>query len=162
MKILWKSHPTKPEMNGQTEHVARELATVAIGYGQAEACPLPRYGTDEYLQMKAEQAAQVKGPAPGDVVPPGTPSGTAEWGVKDKGPSSLSTVQVWKRVSSGEVTWYAAPPDDCPESVRRRFEELKGANDAAVNAGQLIEAKSKQYSREQVEKTARWGAIFGK
>ena len=44
MKIRWTSHPSKPELNGTEQHVAREFAIVACGYGQAEYCPKIRCG----------------------------------------------------------------------------------------------------------------------
>jgi hypothetical protein len=52
MRILWKSHPYKPELNGTIEHVARELATVAVGYGQAEYAPYKNY----IERLQAEEA----------------------------------------------------------------------------------------------------------
>jgi hypothetical protein len=61
MKILWKSHPTKPELNGITEHVARELAVVACGYGQAE---LIRFAnSQERLKAASEEFAVKQAPS---------------------------------------------------------------------------------------------------
>ena len=61
MKILWKSHPTKPELNGTTEHVAREFAIVACGYGQAEVVRFANAA--ERLKAASEEFAQKQPPA---------------------------------------------------------------------------------------------------
>jgi hypothetical protein len=57
------NHPSDKTKNGTVEHVAREFATVCIGYGQAEPVRDPRRGTNEYLEMrKAEEANRKPGP----------------------------------------------------------------------------------------------------
>ena len=61
MKILWKSHPTNPAKNGTTEHVARELAVVAVGYGQAELIRFANAG--ERLKSLSEECAIAQPPA---------------------------------------------------------------------------------------------------
>jgi hypothetical protein len=43
MQVKWLHHPTCPELNGTTEHVAREVATIAIGFRQAEFVPYKSY-----------------------------------------------------------------------------------------------------------------------
>lgn len=63
-KVKWLSHPVDPSKNGTTEHVAHELAVIACGYGQAELCPRPNYGTPEYLAERAETATGTLGKAP--------------------------------------------------------------------------------------------------
>ena len=52
MKIRWTSHPSKPELNGTEQHVAREFAIVACGYGQAEYCPKTRCGFEGESAVK--------------------------------------------------------------------------------------------------------------
>ncbi len=60
MKIKWLQHPNNPAKNGTTEHVARELAVVAVGYGQAE---LIRFANAaERLRAASEEFAQSQPP----------------------------------------------------------------------------------------------------
>ena len=58
MKILWTNHPTQPTKNGTTEHVAREFAIVAVGYGQAEVVRFANAG--ERLKAASEEFAQAQ------------------------------------------------------------------------------------------------------
>jgi hypothetical protein len=61
MKILWKNHPYNSAKNGTTEHVARELAVVAVGYGQAE---LIRFANAaERLKAASEEFAITQPPS---------------------------------------------------------------------------------------------------
>src|ERR1700729_3935264 len=59
-RIKWLDHPTDKTKNGTVEHVAREFATVACGYGQAEHVRDPRRGTNEYLEFRATEEANRK------------------------------------------------------------------------------------------------------
>jgi hypothetical protein len=59
-RILWIQHPTKPELNGTTEHVSRELAAVAVGYGQASHAPYK-----SYVERLNEESKKPRTPQPG-------------------------------------------------------------------------------------------------
>jgi len=52
MKIRWTSHPSKPELNRTEQHVAREFAIVAVGFGQAEYCQKTRCGFEGESAVK--------------------------------------------------------------------------------------------------------------
>jgi hypothetical protein len=122
MKILWKHHPLKPELNGTTEHVSRAFADVAVGYGQAEVCPKPNYGTPEWLQERWEQSARAV-PQPGEtnVCVEGV-----QWGVQPAiAGYKWSKVMVIKKVLS-EVFYFALPPSDCPLPIVQQYWDLVG------------------------------------
>ncbi len=99
MYILWKKHPYKPELNGTKEHVARSLGEVAVGYGQAELCPRPNYGTPEWA---AERAADEKGIAPAVVA----------WGIhRNLNTSRPSIVGRCSREVCGTLRFEGRPED---------------------------------------------------
>ena len=62
MKIKWLSHPNKPELNGTEQHVARELAHVAIGYGQAGTLPTAETWDKRISEMEG-RASRCRRPA---------------------------------------------------------------------------------------------------
>ena len=139
MKILWNNHPTDKTKNGTTEHVAQEFATVACGYGQASICPIPRRGTNEYLQMRAEEEANRK-PGIYDVVPPVTNTISSGWtAIKLK---LWGGVVVVKKVGREELR-FKVPPVDCPPNIVALYNELKGINDGA-NREEIERVKREQ------------------
>ena len=153
MKIKWLSHPNKPELNGTEQHVARELAHVAIGYGQAELCPLPKRGTNEYLKWKAEQVAAAVPQATDTAILYVSP---AQWTAVQGDGSTWSCTRVIKK-EGFESFSYSTPPADCPAGVAKRWRELKGATPMeAVNqaererariAQETYDLKSKNFKR---------------
>jgi len=144
MFILWKNHPTDNTKNGKKEHVARELGTVAVGYGQAERCPRPAYGTSEWLEERRMVDANRPAMA-GDAV---VGVQGIEWGCQDRGLYPQSRVLVIKKVGA-ETVFYDGPPADCPESIRRRYQELVGTpvnSETEAEAIRVREAELKKSS----------------
>jgi len=158
MRILWKNHPSNPELNGTMEHVSRQFAEVAVGYKQAEYAPRPRYGTPEWTEERNAQQALITGPAQGDTVP-GVEG--VLWGVQDKNPlgGQQSLVRVIKKVGA-ETFYYSAPPDDAPPAIVRKFNSLTGEDGKARQAA--IDAKQAQFEQHQKERLGMFGLIFGR
>jgi hypothetical protein len=153
MRITWKNHPHNPSKNGTTEHVSRELASVAVGYEQAVYAPYKSY--QERLSEEARE-----GRDPHNVNPNSGPG--ISWGVLDRDSSRFSIVRVVKRVGN-ETTYFSAPPDDAPQSIKEKF--------AALNAPQpdpeaIREAKVqegyRQAERDKKERASILGTILGK
>jgi hypothetical protein len=127
MRILWLAHPSKPELNGTIAHVAREFATVAVGYSQAEYAPYKNYV--ERLQEESQQARALQ---PGDVAAPFVDG--VRWGfqlhplagaclVKESG-SEVA------RLSDADAAEYFGCPKKIADELRR-YNEARMANAAA-------------------------------
>ncbi len=56
MKIKYNENAA-PHLRGTTAHVPPALAASLVATGFAEACALPRRGTNEWLEARNEQAA---------------------------------------------------------------------------------------------------------
>jgi hypothetical protein len=152
MKIKWISHPNKPELNGTEQHVARELAHVAVGYGQAELCPMPKRGTNEYLAMRAEQS-RLSVPQANDVAIPYIDP--PQWQAFDSDGSNFSVCRIVKK-HGFESTSFKEPPADCPPNVAKRWREMKGATpQPAIDAAAREEAREAQEAYNQRAKTFR-------
>jgi hypothetical protein len=130
MQILWKKHPSKPELNGTKEHVSRQFAEVAIGYGQAEACPRPRYGTAAWLaERKAMSAAanpaaatewnKISGNSAPDVSVPFTAG--VVWSIHPDVRSGRTYVV---KESGREKSYFEWPPDEAPDVIKKQFKEM--------------------------------------
>jgi hypothetical protein len=153
MKIRWLQHPTKPQLNNTEQHVSRETARVAVDYGQAEVCPPPRRGTNEYLAWRAEQSRQAV-PQANDVSIPYVDPPT--WEAFDSDGSNFSVCRIVKK-HGFESTSYLTPPADCPPNVAKRWREMKGAipqpaidaaaREAARQAQELYNQRSKTFKR---------------
>ena len=154
-KIKWLHHPTKPELNGTTEHVARELATIACGYGQAELCPRPGYGSPEWLADRAALSAAAHA-NPTDVNP--TVAGV-EWGVQDKSLSVFSKVLVLKR-SGSTIEYFDAPPADAPLTVIQRFRDLTLTDRDEAGAAAITVAKKQAEANKETERVGVCQKIF--
>jgi hypothetical protein len=106
MRITWKNHPHDSTKNSTTEHVSRELAAVAVGYGQAVYAPYKNYVDRLNDESKFRATA-----------PP-----VVEWNVLDaEGPASI--VRVIKREGSNLI-YFDAPPRDAPKAIVVKFNEL--------------------------------------
>jgi len=129
LKIKWLQHPSKPELNGTFQHVARELAVVAAGYGQAEICPRPNYGTPEFAEER-RQADALRGNTlhTGDTVVPNI-EGT-RWSIQNH---ALAGVVILRESGSEQTRFkdpvlashYGAPKELCKELVRLIKEQVK-------------------------------------
>ena len=142
MRVTWKTHPYDPSKNGTMEHVSRELAAVAVGYGQATYAPYKTY------QERLSEAAA--GAVAGNVDPNAV---GVEWSVLDSDGSAWSTIRVCKKVGS-TTTFYSAPPEDAPRVIVEKFDLLTNAgknNPAEV----LAKAKRDQAEYDARMKTAR-------
>jgi hypothetical protein len=154
--IIWKNHPYRPELNGTKADVARSLAEVAIGYGQAELCRRPAYGTAEWVQERQAAAAKAV-PDSGDVDP--NSKGT-EWGLKDRADSPFSQVTIIKRTGS-TTTYYSTPPVDCPPSIVARWAELTQVENPELVSERLHQLKNRQITQQSEEKKGVLATIFG-
>ena len=142
MKIRWTNHPSNPSLNGTEQHVARSLAEVACGYGQAEIVPPARWGTTEWHAERLAQSAAVT--EPGDHDTPAQFFDQPVWSVAALVSGTVCVVKSFK----SETTRYEAPPVDCPLSIVEQYLSLKNV-DPAAGALALDAAK-----RAQVEYNA--------
>jgi len=160
MQILWKNHPSDPSQNGTSQHVAREFAVVAIGYGQAEVVAQPRRGTNAYLAMRAEEEARR----------PANPMDTkvanvypATWEVISLPRTNLpavlfrsgSEVTRWESLEyyDNDGNAHDALPSSCPASIRKHFEELAANSDPDQIAAINERALQQRIRNEQHEKS---------
>jgi hypothetical protein len=153
MKLKWVNHPSIPTKNGTFEHVNNTFGEVAIGYGQAERCPPPNYGTKEFHEERLEMARRAV-PQPGDVDPNVV---GVQWGIKERTlgfPSSKT--HIVKRVGA-ETFRFDAPPADCPASIRARFNQLIAAEHGPAHKDVLERLQQEQWEREQKERQATVG-----
>jgi len=148
MRILWKSHPTDPSKNGTLEHVCRDLAAVACGYGQASPAPFK-----DFRERLAFETAQRTGPQPGDSAV--TLPLVDEWGVKAPD-GECPAVVILKKTPCGETLRYLQPTSEMPPHIVQRFEELSHI-DPGASAAQFEKDKRAQQDYDQRSKTwKRW------
>lgn len=106
MKIKYV-HAADPLLNGTETHLPAHVAAVLIATGAAVEIKYKSYVERLTEESKLRAAA-----------PP-----VIEWGVKESDGSQFSQNMVIKKVGA-DTTYFSAPPDDCPESIKRRFAEL--------------------------------------
>ncbi len=155
MFILWKNHPLDKTKNGTKEHVARSLAEVACGFGQAELCPRSNYGTAEWAAERAALAAHAA-VNPTDVNP--TVAGV-QWGVQDKSLSPFSRVMVLKR-SGSTIEYFDAPPADAPLTIIQRFSDLTNTTADEAGFAAITAAKQQAEANKETERVGTFQKIF--
>ena len=155
MKIRWTKHPHKPELNGTTQHVSRETANHAVDYGEAVICPLPRYGTEEWVRDRQFLDSQRR-PHPDDVDPNVI---GVEWGIHDSDGKPV----IIKR-ERAERWIYATPPADCPAAICAKFLARNLPKLDPEAARELEEQRRIRQSQEQKENERKGLAalLFGK
>jgi hypothetical protein len=137
--------PSSPKA-GQVEHIANSVGATLIAAGFAEAVP--------YKDFRERLAAET--PQAFAIAPP-----VVEWGVKERHLSRFGLVVVVKKVGS-ETTYYSAPPDDAPPSIKQRFAELNQTPlDPEVAAEQRIQEGYRQDAQHKAENAASRGIVFG-
>jgi len=149
--------PASPKHGQPDEHLPPSVAQALIAAGFAEACPVPRRGTNEYLQMRKEQTAHLT-PNPADV---NTTVQGEEWGVQDKGTSMFSQVMVVKRVGA-ETFYYDAPPVDAPLTIVQRFRDLTLTTADEASAIAVAAAKKQAEENKEADNKGVWASIFPK
>jgi hypothetical protein len=131
---------------GQVDHVNNAVGATLIAAGFAEAMPY----TDFRQRLAAEtpQAFAVAAPE-------------VSWGVQERHLSRFGLVVVVKKVGS-ETTYYSAPPDDAPGSIKQRFAELNQTPlDPEVAEEARIQAGYRQNAQEKQEKVGVMRTLFG-
>jgi hypothetical protein len=170
MKIRYL--PSSPK-NGTEEHVRNDVGNTLVAAGFAEALPDPRRGTNEHLQMRAEQSRLAGAPDKNDVVPPRVEG--VRWEIFQPAPG----VVILLRKSGFEVTFFVEKDFEdtkdknnrvvetgrqkfldavraCPQSVLKQYEDHKAANPAA-NLAQLEQAKNAHANyNHSVANAKRW------
>jgi hypothetical protein len=170
-RIKWLNHPSDKTKNGTVEHVAREFATVACGYGQAEPVRDPRRGTNEFLAMRSEEERQRR-PNPLDTCVPN--QWPPVWEVIQL-PRTDKPCIIYR--AGSEVTrfeslyWYESVANDkngnhrdpirhdlipatCPPSIVRHFKELEAAQSPEAIAAANERAAQAKINAEIHEKKA--------
>jgi hypothetical protein len=159
MQVRWLNHPTQPQKNGTTEHVAREFAIVAEGYGQCERVKFKNYV--ERLRQAATAPKEVHA-ADNSVAPPTLKVG---WSIVTRDGPGGQQYFVQEVRASGETFLYDGPPPSAPATIVARYQELAvGKVDAAVLQEQKriaeAEKKNAELANAEKEKTA-FHRIFG-
>jgi hypothetical protein len=118
-------HPHDSTKNGITEHVSRELAAVAVGYGQAVYSPWRGY-VDRLNDIEKTRGRAAEPPS---------------WGVLDaEGPGSI--VRIIKRDANG-TTYFDGPQKDTPPAIVAWFWKLANIamNQQAANSAERNRAE---------------------
>jgi hypothetical protein len=137
--------PSSPKA-GQVDHVNNSVGATLIAAGFAEAMP--------YTDFRQRLAAET--PQAFAIAPP-----VVEWGVQERHLSRFGLVVVVKKVGS-ETTYYSAPPDDAPASIKQRFAELNQTPvDPEVEAERRVQAGYRQDKQHKAENAAARGIVFG-
>jgi hypothetical protein len=137
MKITYTQFAADPALRGTTTNLPAHIAQVLIAQGVAEAVPDPRRGTNEYLQMRAEQSAAAV-PSPYDTPAPFVQG--VRWEV---GQSHFGRPVIMRR--SGSETWQAdfnVIPPDCPADIRKQYEGVVRQYLATFEANEREKAKA--------------------
>jgi len=124
---------------GITEHVDNVTGRVLVASGLAT-----EYIYKDFRERLAAEFASASGA--------GNVSATVvgvEWGIKEGDGSAYSQNVVVKRVGA-ETTYYAAPPHDAPESIKKRFAELSAID---PNANAIAVEKAKRDAAEYNERS---------
>lgn len=136
--------PPSPK-SGTVEHCENAAGRALILAGLAEAVPYK----DFRERLAAEfSSASGAGNVNASVV-------GISWGIRESDGSAYSQNVVVKRVGA-ETTFFSAPPDDAPESIKRRFAECASKNpNAAAEALAQAKADAALYN-EQSKTFKRW------
>lgn len=115
-----------PKIN-TTEHVANDIGRTLVAAGLAEHVPYK-----DFRERLAAESSPAAKPTP------------VEWGIRESDGSPFSVTVVVKKTATG-MQFLSQPPDDAPESIKRRFAEL-----ASINPNAAAEALGAR-KREQAE-----------
>jgi len=138
MRVKWILHPSDPTKNNTFEHVSRELATIAVGYKQAEYAPFTDYR--ERLAFEESERAKTAPPA------------ADEWGVLEL-LRDLPKISL-KRAVTGETFHYECPPPNCPPTIAHRWQLLVDQHKASEAApAQKVAAQQQQEARDRADRT---------
>jgi len=153
MRIKWLNHPHAPNKNNTTEHVSRELAAVAIGYGQAVAAPYKNY-----VERLSEEARS--GSSPHNVNPPQVAG--IEWSCSGL-PTNSTRIVIWRR-QGGEVARIEneaqAVQAGCPEAVLKQFRDLTTAATGGINYNELAQRETAQRKAAEAQEAGTWKTLM--
>ena len=124
---------------GITEHIDNVIGRVLVASGLAT-----EYKYRDFRERLASEFATASGAGNVDPNAKGV-----EWGIKESDGSAYS-VNVIVKKHGAETTYYSAPPDDAPESIKRRFAELAAID---PNASALALDKAKRDAAEYNERS---------
>ncbi len=126
-QITWVNHPTQPELNGKTAHVAREFAIVAEGYGQCVRTKFASYVD----RLRAAATAPKEVHSNDDSVSP--PTLKIGWNIVTRDGPGGHQYFIQEVRASGETFLYDGPPKNCPASLVLKYQEMIGGDvDPAV------------------------------
>ncbi len=108
--------------SGITEHIDNTTGRVLVASGLATEY--------KYRNFRERLAAEFSSASGAGNVDPNVKG--VEWGIRESDGSAYSQNIVIKK-SGSETTFYSAPPDDAPESIKRRFAELASINPNAAS-----------------------------
>jgi hypothetical protein len=127
---------------GQIEHCENAAGRALILAGLAEAVPYR-----DFRERLAATAATASGHGSIDATVVGV-----EWGIRESDGSPYSVNSIIKK-SGSNTTWYSAPPDDAPESIKRRWKELVDvAPRDPFEKERAISAQQEQQERDRIAK----------
>ncbi len=136
--------PSSPTA-GQVEHIANSVGETLIAAGFAEEI--------KYRDFRERLAAEAS---------PAAPPLKVEWGVQERHLSRFGLVVVIKKVGA-ETQYLSAPPDDAPESIKKRFAELNQPPlDPEVAQEHLVQEAYRQDAQHKAENAASRGIVFGR
>jgi len=129
MQVRWINHPTQPQKNGTTEHISREFAIVAEGYGQCVRVKFANYV--ERLKAAQEAPRQVHS-NDNSCIAPVLPVG---FGIVKRVNGTRDVFLIQEVTAAGEALIYEGVPAGCPASLVKQWQELNGADvDPAIAA----------------------------
>ena len=138
MRITYTAASPK---SGITEHIDNVTGRVLVASGLAT-----EYKYKDFRERLAAEFSSASGAGNVSASVVGV-----EWGIRESDGSAYSqNVVVVKRVGA-ETTFFSAPPDDAPESIKRRFAELT-TRDPNASAVSIAEAKRSQAEYEEKSK----------
>jgi hypothetical protein len=170
-RIKWLNHPSDKTKNGTIEHVAREFATVTIGYGHAEPVRDPIRGTNEYLDMRKAEEANRK-PGPHDVCVANVWPPTWECITLPRTNKPCIVYRAGSEVTRFESLYWYEPvasdsngnhndpikhdliPPTCPRTIIEHFKELEIANSPEAIAAANERAAQVKINAELHDKKA--------
>ena len=136
MKITYTEYVPDPKLRGTTAHLPAHIAQVLIASGQAKAVPYK-----DFREILADDDA-VRAAA--------APPVTVEWGIRDKDRSVHSQVLIIRKLGA-ELSFFLAPPKDCPPSIVQQWKDMTKVDTSADRVA-FEKAKQEQQARQHDEK----------
>lgn len=124
MRIQYTQFVADPALRGTVRDIENPTGRSLIAQGVATEIKPKTFV--EFMQSNSPAAAPL----------------TVEWGIRESDGSQFSKNMVIKKVGVN-TTFYSAPPDDAPKSIKKRFAELASIDPSSA-ANALAEAKQKQ------------------